>query len=90
MDDGGEHIRFMGILIKKKKEKDVDASGSRPHSSDSDFSGENNALHGGTTSIDDDVKNGMRYEEIREQARRIKSRIGSYPLDPYDSVLLDK
>ena len=90
VDDGGERIRFMGILIKKKKEKDLDSSGSRAHSSDSDFSGENNALYGGTTSIDDDVKNGMRYEEIREQARRIKSRIGSYPLDPYDSVLLDK
>jgi len=28
--------------------------------------------------------------ESREEARRTKSRIGSYPLDPYDSVLLDK
>ena len=28
--------------------------------------------------------------ESRELARKIKSRIGSYPLDPYDSILLDK
>jgi hypothetical protein len=28
--------------------------------------------------------------ESREQAKCTKSRIGSYPLDPYDSVLLDK
>ena len=28
--------------------------------------------------------------ELREQAKGTKSRIGSYPLDPYDSVLLDK
>ena len=26
----------------------------------------------------------------QERVRRIKSRIGSYPLDPYDSILLDK
>jgi len=28
--------------------------------------------------------------ESREEAKGTKSRIGSYPLDPYDSVLLDK
>jgi hypothetical protein len=30
--------------------------------------------------------------EVRRQERvqRIKSRIGAYPLDPYDSILLDK
>ena len=28
--------------------------------------------------------------ESRARAERMKSRIGSYPLDPYDSVLLDK
>jgi len=30
------------------------------------------------------------HEERRERAKRTKSRIGSYPLDPYDSVLMDK
>lgn len=29
-------------------------------------------------------------EQKAERDRRIKSRIGNYPLDPYDSVLLDK
>lgn len=27
---------------------------------------------------------------MQERVRRIKSRIGSYPLDPYDTILLDK
>ena len=30
------------------------------------------------------------HQQSRERANRVKSRLGEYPLDHYDSVLLDK
>ncbi|KAJ3483968.1 hypothetical protein NLJ89_g12019 [Agrocybe chaxingu] len=97
-DSVDERKRFMGILLKKKKKQLKEIDPSTP-SADSGFSSGDNdsSSHSGTGSIPDAGEGGARYEEnqealhaqSRERARRIKSRIGSYPLDPYDSVLLD-
>lgn len=103
-DEADYRSRFMGIPLKKKSKPvtptsplafeplSVSAySPSEGHTITEDMS----AL--GTRSQDSQqeeyivVQNqALDLEQKAERDRRIKSRIGNYPLDPYDSVLLDK
>ena len=91
----GEEKRtgFMSKLLKKKTKAPKSVDGANTNSTNSPVESE---------PIKDDViaiekkpesyqaAQATMHEESREQAKRTKSRIGSYPLDPYDSVLLDK
>jgi hypothetical protein len=103
-DEADHRSRFMGIPFKKKSNpatptsplafRPLSVSGYSPsegHTITEDMS----AL--GTRSQDFRqqeyivVQNqASDLEQKAERDRRIKSRIGNYPLDPYDSVLLDK
>ncbi|KDR70987.1 hypothetical protein GALMADRAFT_229935 [Galerina marginata CBS 339.88] len=90
-----ERPRFMGILLKKKKKaKAADPSlETNPVSSGSELDGHSPvdtqpSVNGNVNQSYADSQAAL-HQESRERAERIKSRIGSYPLDPYDSVLLD-
>ncbi|PPQ92318.1 hypothetical protein CVT25_008524 [Psilocybe cyanescens] len=95
--DTAERSRFMGILMKKKKKKPKgpeSSIGTSTISSGSEFDVESfqsppssaYSMHQDLPSqeVQDNI-----HRENRERANKIKSRIGQYPLDPYDSVLLD-
>jgi len=99
----GERKRFMGILLSKKKSRDTgtySSGDSNPRSSASDpIARESDSPDSRLPEIGSNLSDAtLAYEESqvpiqresRERAMKIKSRIGSYPLDPYDSVLLDK
>ncbi|KAJ2930934.1 hypothetical protein H1R20_g6148, partial [Candolleomyces eurysporus] len=97
--------KFMGITIKKKKSaSSIPNSPPSPlaHTlvTGSEFSGDDyeGSQIGSTTSGGGPA--GPAFEAYRDQqlspelrmqerVKRIKSRIGSYPLDPYDTILLD-
>ncbi|KAF8884089.1 hypothetical protein CPB84DRAFT_1750517 [Gymnopilus junonius] len=91
----GERTRFMGILLKKKKKsKDsVDPlKGLQTTSSATGTGSKSDDLWGSPSTANDLVNertSSTHLQPGREGVKRIKSRIGSYPLDPYNSVLLD-
>ena len=88
----GKRTGFMGMLLKKKTNapKSVDGSMSTGSSVKSEPTKGAITPANGTKPESYRVMQTTTHEESREQAKRTKSRIGSYPLDPYDSVLLDK
>jgi len=84
---------FMSKLLKKKTKAPKSVDGSNTNSSNSPVESEPTkdvviAIEKKPESYQ--ATQATMHEESREQAKRTKSRIGSYPLDPYDSVLLDK
>lgn len=89
-----KRIGFMGKLLKKKTKAPKSNDESNTVSTDS--SAESEPTKEATTPVNENkpessqVMQATAHEESREQAKRTKSRIGSYPLDPYDSILLDK
>ncbi|PPQ65693.1 hypothetical protein CVT24_012110 [Panaeolus cyanescens] len=97
---GEKKKKFLGLLKKKSKQPMPSspsiASGQddRQSSSGVSYSLDETTTHVPSPTTSDHQQ---QYEESqvvlqmesRERARRMKSRIGSYPLDPYDSVLLD-
>ncbi|TFK25141.1 hypothetical protein FA15DRAFT_680390 [Coprinopsis marcescibilis] len=100
----GNRARFMGITLKKKKSKGEAPESpmaftlNKLPSDQVSLSDYNGSELGSTTSNGGPA--GPEFEVYREQQMssetrrhermaRIKSRIGSYPLDPYDSILLD-
>ncbi|KIM38315.1 hypothetical protein M413DRAFT_12796 [Hebeloma cylindrosporum] len=90
----GKRTGFMGMLRKKKKSKvpkliDGSSTNSSGSSVESESTKETIAPANVTKPENYQVMQATMHEESREQAKRAKSRIGSYPLDPYDSVLLD-
>lgn len=96
--DEEEPKKFMGILKrKKKKSKETvssTSSGSKTVSeSGSDLMTDKNSSPTASGSVSrgepTSQPGGVR-QENKDRTPNIKSRIGSYPLDPYDSVLLDK
>ena len=88
----GKRTGFMGMLLNKKTKgpKSVDGSMSTGLSVKSEPTREAITPANGTKPESYRVMQATAQEETREQVKRTKSRIGSYPLDPYDSVLLDK
>ena len=103
-DDADHRSRFMGIPFKKKSKpvtptspltfEPLSVSAYSP-SEGHTITEDRSSL--GTRSQDSQpeeyivVQNqASDLEQKAERDRRIKSRIGNYPLDPYDSVLLDK
>ncbi|KAH9479830.1 hypothetical protein JR316_0008425 [Psilocybe cubensis] len=103
-DDGSvaERSKFMGILLKKKKKKYKDAEssiGTSTMSSGSELdtdstrsppsSSYSQSVHQEPPPPVEDYQENLHQDHNMERAARIKSRIGQYPLDPYDSVLLD-
>ncbi|KAF8963398.1 hypothetical protein BDZ97DRAFT_1919832 [Flammula alnicola] len=90
-----ERPRFMGLLLKKKKAKAPElfngsstvSSGFEIGNSSRDAQSPNNA--DGNLRYEEAHATNPVHSESRERAKRIRSRIGNYPLDPYDSVLLD-
>ena len=92
----GRRTGFMAMLRKKKPKapKSVDGSNTIPTGSSAESGSNKEAI----TPANGNRPLGYRVvqqtmagrKESRERAERIKSRIGSYPLDPYDPVLLDK
>ena len=95
--EGKVASRFVERFLKKKKSKNSDTA--TVSSGGQDVHGAK-ALSANETpvSVATSHQQEHRYNinqatidmESRELARKIKSRIGSYPLDPYDSILLDK
>ncbi|KAF4611259.1 hypothetical protein D9613_006595 [Agrocybe pediades] len=96
----GERKRFMGILLSKKKSRDTgnQASGysdgvalansdSHPNVPGPEFVVGSSNTSDATLAYAE--SQAATQQDVREKAMKIKSRIGNYPLDPYDSVLLD-
>lgn len=85
---------FMGKLLKKKTKTPKSVEESNTISTGSSV--ESGPTKEATTPANENkpesyqVMQANMNEESRAQAKRTKSRIGNYPLDPYDSVLLDK
>ncbi|KIM45675.1 hypothetical protein M413DRAFT_66074 [Hebeloma cylindrosporum] len=87
----GKRTGLMGMLLKKKT-KAPKSDGSNTISTDSVASEptEEATTHGNADMPKSyQVIQAPMHDESQEQGKRMKSRIGSYPLDPYDSVLLD-
>ncbi|PPQ96782.1 hypothetical protein CVT26_006266 [Gymnopilus dilepis] len=78
--EGGRR-RFIGLLVKKKKKSKEPLNSSRGPNSVSPP-----PTSGGADSGSADLQSGV---EAQGAGQRIKSRIGSYPFDPYNSILLD-
>ncbi len=93
--------KFMGLLKRKKNAKVETAydtqsisqsSGSSDASSSRYAASEMLPTPSSTPSAQDyeSRETSFAHQQSRERANRVKSRLGEYPLDHYDSVLLDK
>ena len=93
-ENEGKRTGFMSKLLKKKTKapKSPDGSNTIPTSSpvEPEPPKEVAAPANGNNPERYQATQAAAREESREQAKRVKSRLGNYPLDPYDSVLLDK
>lgn len=100
-DQNTRSKKFMGLLKRKKNAKtepSYDTQSISQSSGSSDASGSNYAASemlptpSSTPSAQDyqSQETSFAHQQSRERATRVKSRLGEYPLDPYDSVLLDK
>ncbi|KAF9482643.1 hypothetical protein BDN70DRAFT_892417 [Pholiota conissans] len=98
-DEREEKSRFMGLL-KRKKQPKIDSSRnsgsgtvSQLSSSETDSSSERRSVATVDAATqqhcEEQYSPNFAQQESMSRAQRAKSRIGSYPLDPYDSVLLD-
>ncbi|KJA13673.1 hypothetical protein HYPSUDRAFT_209347 [Hypholoma sublateritium FD-334 SS-4] len=93
--------KFMGLLKRKKNTKNEpsydtqsisQSSGSSKASGSSNYAASEMLPTPSSTPSAQDYRSqetSFAHQQSRERATRVKSRLGEYPLDPYDSVLLD-